>query len=151
MTQEEQQLLFRVICTELPYGITVQQSAKYPKEHFAHSVADKWETEPHDFNIIGIEGTNTLITDKRKEERTHAKGIVSSPITIPIHNGFTGQEIKPYLRPMSSMTEEEKKEQYKFSAFNNVELFDWLNVHHFDYRGLIEKGLALEAPKEMYA
>ena len=61
------------------------------------------------------------------------------------------ETVKPYLRPLSSMTEEEKKEQYKFSAFNNVELFDWLNVHHFDYRGLIEKGLALEAPKEMYA
>ena len=27
---------------------------------------------------------------------------------------------------------------------------DWLNAHHFDYRGLIEKGLALEAPKGMY-
>ena len=27
---------------------------------------------------------------------------------------------------------------------------DWLNAHHFDYRGLIEKGLALEAPKDMY-
>jgi hypothetical protein len=29
-------------------------------------------------------------------------------------------------------------------------LYDWLNAHHFDYRGLIEKGLALEAPKDMY-
>ena len=27
---------------------------------------------------------------------------------------------------------------------------DWLNEHHFDYRGLIEKGLALEAPEDMY-
>ena len=30
------------------------------------------------------------------------------------------------------------------------EIYDWLNVHHFDYRGLIEKGLALEAPEGMY-
>ena len=29
-------------------------------------------------------------------------------------------------------------------------LYDWLNAHHFDYRGLIEKGLALEAPEGMY-
>jgi hypothetical protein len=31
-----------------------------------------------------------------------------------------------------------------------LETFDWLNAHHFDYRGLIEKGLALEAPEGMY-
>ena len=47
------------------------------------------------------------------------------------------------------MTEEELAE------YNKVELsdfrrIDWLNAHHFDYRGLIEKGLALEMPKDMY-
>ena len=31
-----------------------------------------------------------------------------------------------------------------------VDSIDWLNAHHFDFRGLIEKGLALEAPKGMY-
>ena len=63
--------------------------------------------------------------------------------------------IKPYLRPMSSMTEEEKKELrdknilIAISTSGTVETtingFDWLNAHHFDYRGLIEKGLAIEA------
>ena len=75
--------------------------------------------------------------------------------------------MKPYLRPMSSMTKDEKKIQktyiYHFSG-NNLpnyegnfvfedevhEYMDWLNAHHFDYRGLIEKGLALEAPEGMY-
>ena len=33
---------------------------------------------------------------------------------------------------------------------NEQSMFDWLKVHHFDYRGLIEKGLALEAPEGMY-
>jgi hypothetical protein len=72
----------------------------------------------------------------------------------------------PYLRPMSSMTEEEKKEYEKvceldteilanhpmngepFPALYNSQ--DWLNKNHFDYRGLIEKGLALVAPEGMY-
>lgn len=58
--------------------------------------------------------------------------------------------IKPYLRPMSNITEKEKQERYKFSAFNNIEVFDWYNAHHFDYRGLIEMGLAIEAPEGMY-
>lgn len=73
----------------------------------------------------------------------------------------------PYLRPMSSMTEEEEDEYD--SMFSNArriycnceyydtvqeddipDFIDWLNAHHFDYRGLIEKGLALEAPVGMY-
>ena len=71
------------------------------------------------------------------------------------------KDIKPYLRPMSSMTEEERKEynEYLFHGasiglMSNTEtayeLIDWLNVHHFDYRDLIPMGLALEAPEGMY-
>ena len=66
-----------------------------------------------------------------------------------------------YLRPMSSMTKEEKKEFCKIEGRLNfpckhikltfsVDEFDWLNAHHFDYHGLIKKGLALEAPEDMY-
>ena len=54
------------------------------------------------------------------------------------------------------MTEEEKKEYNKVMfqseryEDNYAADVDWLNKHHFDYRGLIEKGLALEAPEDMY-
>ena len=63
--------------------------------------------------------------------------------------------IRPYLRPMSSMTEEEEEEWWEFENKNTIVeshsySVDWLNKHHFDYRGLIEKGLALEAPDGMY-
>jgi len=62
--------------------------------------------------------------------------------------------MKPYLRPMSSMTEEEKIDYQAFFNYDGVEYpeeyVDWLNTHHFDYRGLIEKGLAIEAPNDMY-
>jgi hypothetical protein len=81
------------------------------------------------------------------------------------------KDIKPYLRPMSSMTEEEENEirkincQFKndllysgvFSADDGgctviemAEILNFLNAHHFDYRGLIEKGLVLKAPQGMY-
>ena len=76
----------------------------------------------------------------------------------------TIENVKPYLRPMSSMTEEERNEYFDFRsqelqrvAFAEVgreeaisEVMDWLLSHHFDIRGLISLGLALEAPKEMY-
>ena len=73
-------------------------------------------------------------------------------------------EIKPYLRPMSSMTDEEYEQYRKFSYYgaagyrNNdykemvatpsFEKMDFLNAHHFDYRGLIEKGLAIAVTEE---
>lgn len=85
-------------------------------------------------------------------------------------------EVKPYLRPMSSMTKEEGKElehllceidapcwvdtEYgcvNFAGGNDfidtemAEIYvDWLNENMFDYRGLIPMGLALEAPEDMY-
>ena len=74
------------------------------------------------------------------------------------------ETIKPYLRPMSSMDEKEREkfrkvggvmshnpqnDYYAISAFT-PEAYDWLNSHHFDYRGLIEKDIALEAPEGMY-
>ena len=86
---------------------------------------------------------------------------------------INGNEIcRPFLRPMSSMTEEEYKEYDKATDFDVADSGetlkanlnakarvrvskwyhgnDWLNAHHFDYRGLIEKGLAIEAPHNMY-
>ena len=71
--------------------------------------------------------------------------------------------IKPYLRPMSSMTEEEKKEyqslreidishdgddNFMIYYFDNVESVDWLNENMFDFRELIPAGLAIEVTKE---
>ena len=59
-------------------------------------------------------------------------------------------ELKPYLFPMSSMTDEQYKEYWELEHSGNMEhlsipALDWLNKNHFDYRGLIEKGLAIDA------
>ena len=75
------------------------------------------------------------------------------------------EDVKPYLRPMSSMTEEEKKEYHnlcfeeerevfeygewvtKVYYHDTIESFDWLNKKMFDYRGLIPKGRAISTEK----
>ena len=69
-------------------------------------------------------------------------------------------EIKPYLRPMSSMTEEEKDTYHSYCEcidkdfngqvlyFDTIESFDYLNSIHVDYRSLIGKGLAIAVTKE---
>ena len=74
-------------------------------------------------------------------------------------DSFRIESIKPYLRPMSSMTEEEvaefetiSEELLEHGTSEEIwdTVIDWLNAHHFDHRHLIEKGLALEAPEGMY-
>ncbi len=143
MTQEEKQLLLKDLCARLPYGVIVHNEEGY--EGHLNSINQ---------TIFGIE-LDVNITSTRRVD-------------------FQLDTCKPYLRPMSSMTEEEEKEiqkiNWQFCKPNNVLLecfvgnaddgycstsqmvgiLDYLNAHHFDYRGLIEKGLALAAPEDMY-
>ena len=67
-----------------------------------------------------------------------------------IRDGFG--EFKPYLFPLSSMTDKQKNEYQYITerwmndpAYSISDSIDWLNKNHFDYRGLIEKGLAIDA------
>ena len=71
------------------------------------------------------------------------------------------ENVKPFLRPFHTMTDEER-EEYKKTFYNfgnkfgiglsypSYESFDWLDKHFFDYRGLIENGLAIEAIEGLY-
>ena len=131
MTQEENSLLLKDLCARLPYGVKVQ-------------VYDNRYTPT----------TLTKIDVKKKE--------CIFNFNVPVEYCI------PYLRPMSSITEEEKEyiknrwcygdwidihdflNNYKIDAVDAHYFTDWLNSHHFDYHGLIEKGLALEAPEGMY-
>ena len=74
---------------------------------------------------------------------------------------FLGEkQLRPYLRPMSSMTEEEEREVrilWNEDFADKISLYhcypkttDFYNKNHLDYRGLIEMGLALESPEGMY-
>ena len=57
-------------------------------------------------------------------------------------------EIKPYLFPLSSMSNEQEKEwRYTLSSDGNItyDTVDWLNENHFDYQGLIPMDLAIDA------
>lgn len=70
-----------------------------------------------------------------------------------LHHRLNNLDFKPYLRPMDSMTEEEKKilSDIHWNAFeHHWNYVDFCNKHHLDYRGLIPKGLALPATDGMY-
>ena len=127
MTQEEKQLLLKDICARLPYhDLWVQYYNK-------------------DWLAIGY-------GHERIELLSNIFSSISGPCPLI-------DEIKPYLRPMSSMTEEEKEIYNSFAvAYGNSRTImipspiamDYLLSHHFDVRGLIPRGLALEAPTDMY-
>ena len=120
MAQKDEQLLLKDLCARLSYGVKVQ----YNNE------------------IYNIDYISALYMEVK--------------LDIPANYTIGIFEIKPYLRPMSSMTEEEKEryhelcDSYYGIYFDSINSIDWLNAHHFDYRGLIEKGLALKAPKGIY-
>ena len=135
MTQEEKQLLFKDLCTRLPYGV---------KLGFENS---DLILVPTDFNIYTMQLSTNQIYPKSN--------------SVAIGRIYDIWSYRPYLRPMSSMTDEEKKDYKKtFETYENImgvkltytsySSYDWLNTHHFDYRDLIEKSLAIVAPEGMY-
>ena len=119
MTREEKDLLLKDLCARLPYGVVIQ---------------------------ITSDG-----------------GMVEASYDMRLDAGLLGDllhsedDFKPYLRPMSSMTKEEKNyyedrwfEGYHARGGDDMvsepeipDYIDWLHYHHFDYRGLIDKGLAI--------
>lgn len=141
MTKENKELLLVDLCARLPYKVKVYNTTfKEPTIQTLYGKISEDEFLMEEtYTSVGVDGDDFGFFNKR-----HYSGYIDF--------------IKPYLRPMSSITEEERKEYCQLAdsrAFNifvnpRYELIDWLNAHHFDYRGLIEKGLALKAPEGMY-
>ena len=147
MTTEQKELLFKDLSSRLPYGVVIlHEGWNYEWDDSLST----WE------RVVGIDDKfiyTKVIDTHTKEEYREDKHSISL------------FDDKPYLRPMSSMTAEEKKEYeslrilipisynsysstYNLYTTDTMDSFDWLNANHFDYRGLIEKGLAIEVTEE---
>ena len=146
MTQEDKELILIDLCARLPYRVKV-----------------KHKTQDFSSTLLWVD-----------TERLSA-GIKADKIGVGSDWGNI-EFIKPYLRPMSSMTKEEyvyfmsiydmnlrsyeiQKMIYENLIHSNIidivntsgkysNKIDWLNAHHFDYRGLIERGLAIAVTKD---
>ena len=125
MNKEEKELLLRDLCNRLPYNVMCQVEFKEDGKYNSKVML-----------LSGIFADEAYFTTKG--------------------GSIYSNEYKPYLFPLSSMTEEEQRTLD--SMCNGVEMvsrlsglkmfdkaFNWLNENHFDYRGLIEKGLAIDA------
>ena len=134
MTQEDKNLLLRDLCARLPYGVKL------------------WHESYVDFiTLHSIDATHCGVEIS----------IDSSDSDTPWWNSI--EQVKPYLFPLSSMTEEQKRKynslrnfvptyHYEYGdivedteLYDNWESIDYLIANHFDYRGLIEMGLAIDA------
>ena len=89
--------------------------------------------------IITYDKSNTTFT---------VEGIDNNVLHLSDAEECYVEDFKPYLRPMSSIAELITAKEW--SSLGGIDLIDWYNANHIDYRGLIEKGLALEAPENMY-
>ena len=132
MEKKDKDLLLKDLCARLPYGVKVACNK----------------------NVYTVNGLDLIVTDEGDwEYAVTAKGI--APIEIDF--------IKPYLLPLSSMTEEQKNDcpigETNLNIIKSnigygiIEIpwqlsylfIDWCNKNHFDYRGLIPMGIAINA------
>ena len=137
MTQENKELLVKDLCARLPYGVCCK-----------HTI---WDEELGEVEVVV------------KIYSVNHDGYVRNCCDDEIVYIDT---VKPYLFPLSSMTKEQQKEANIFDDMDidilsenldrnrrnktniptpTFNYTDWLNKNHFDYRGLIEKGLAIDA------
>ena len=143
---EYKDILLKDLCVRLPYGVKISKTI----ENFISS--------PH--SIRSINSNNVIIEDGEFEDGT------------PDIDVWDIENVKPYLFPLSSMTEEQRIEasfefglkMYKVNIFGNIESYseigddiayidlenieryiNWLNKNHFDFRNLINKNLAIDA------
>ena len=132
MTREEKQLLLKDLCGRLPYGVKC----------VFHS---KDGCIPSTILRVDVENEVVMFADRPDMQKDKSFSYLHCI-----------EDMKPYLRPMSSMTPDERFEYDELNHFYtkgltfNVDEIDWLLAHHFDYQGLIPMGLALEAPQDMY-
>lgn len=129
MTQEEKELLLQDLCARLPYGVKLQNI--HDPESIVKLRSIDFDDYCYEIMFYTYEGKALTVCDRSKLLR---RGKVL--------------RYKPYLFPLSSITIDQWNDLGEFTT-NDISYVganvDWFNKNHFDYRGLIEKGLAIDA------
>lgn len=142
MTNKDKEILLKELCTRLPYGVIVRHADCIIDDNY-NETGEFHYTKGYLYDVCRMDDMTTTIIESEGEGYEH---ICSLERTIP------------YLRPMSSMTEEER-DWYKTLLNGNIgesiiksidNTINYLNANHFDYHGLIPMELALPAPEGMY-
>ena len=133
MTQEEKDLVLKDICSRLPYNV------KAYVKHWSN-IDRKYYEGVYDVKSVFPSLNEILVQSK-------SGSVDVTYVTL----GYYEHEFKPYLFPLSSMTDEQEEEYnnlncWELGCFPHTEdALDYLIANHFDYRGLIEMGIAIDA------
>jgi len=149
MKQEDKNLLLRDLSARLPYGVKILHEGW------------NWEWDDELSTVERVVGIDDKFVYTKVIDTHNGEEYRDDKHTISLFDD------KIFLRPMSSMTEEERKEYYStqseythriypdsadFSEHTEyswtAKTIDWLNANHFDYRGLIPMGLAIKVTEE---
>ena len=142
MDKDNRNLLLQDLSPRIPYGVKVAVNQSELRNYDYKWKSWSFDEEPQEIDGVSIYGVTFGSMDM-------SDGVI----------GF--EYIKPYLFPLSSMTEEQKKE-YDSIIYHNIELHceryydvidvdcyeelhDFYHKNHLDYRNLIGKGLAIDA------
>ena len=148
MTQEDKELLFKDLSARLPYGVIVayksRESVGYVElsygniGHFSELGRGWW---------LYCKPYLRSMSSMTKEEKKELERLIDEKL-----NRNTSQEDDEWtpwiLHDTTGIRNSVGGERFYFDEMSFI--YDWLNAHHFDYRGLIPMGLALEAPEGMY-
>ena len=140
-TQVDKELLLKDLSARLPYGVLGQCEidASYDTEFETIPQTHKFQAVAYGFNEDLLFVCPMI---ENQDELEYANEEIADGVYI--------FDFKPYLFPLSSMTEKQKDEYQYITerwmndpAYSISDSIDWLNKNNFDYRGLIEKGLAI--------
>ena len=140
-TQANKELLLKDLSARLPYGVIGQCEidASYDTEFETIPQTHKFQAVAYGFNEDSL-FVCPMIENQDELECANEE----------IGDGVYILDFKPYLFPLSSMTDKQKDEYQYITerwmndpAYSISDSIDWLNKNNFDYRGLIEKGLAI--------
>ena len=136
MEQEEKELLLKDLSARLPYGVICYW--RIGSELTLNLT--EYNGLLTCINKVNIEGSNEFYWDCYFDcNDSNGNSFQNEDVQIDI--------VKPYLRPIHKLTKEELEE---LEFLTDSDYVDYCNKHHIDYRNLIPKGLALEAPEDMY-
>lgn len=139
MTKEEKELLLKDLCSRLIYGVILSvDNGKYREDKKIwpglFNSDSLWDAKPY------LRKMSSMTKEEIEEYRNLSDEVIGS--YGPYHHEFIAHCVRLGIKPDNP--------HECVDDFLNMEAIDWLLAHHFDFRGLIEKGLALEAPKDMY-